>query len=243
MSGSTRPPNEKRTDESMDQCIWMTAGLVRYKLCDRQFECDGCPLDQAFTGGTAARDARPELPDLRFPDDRRYGDAHVWVRPTADREVVRLGIDALAARILADVNAVLLPEAGLKATRGDPVGSVTIGEGRIAIRSPLDGQVVSVNERLVREPALLIHAPYDAGWVCEMERSGRSDFGSLAAAEEMDRRLGYELRHFRRRLASFLVEEPAGVGRTLADGGRPLTDLRQILGAASFLRLVEEVLS
>lgn len=31
-------------------CIWMSAGLVAYKLCDRGFECDGCPFDRAMRG-------------------------------------------------------------------------------------------------------------------------------------------------------------------------------------------------
>ena len=26
-------------------CIWMSAGLVRYKLCDREFDCEHCPLE------------------------------------------------------------------------------------------------------------------------------------------------------------------------------------------------------
>ena len=37
-------------------CVWMSAGLVAYKLCDRGFECEGCPFDQAMRG------ARPALP-------------------------------------------------------------------------------------------------------------------------------------------------------------------------------------
>lgn len=29
-------------------CIWVEAGLVSYKLCDRNYECDDCPFDQAM---------------------------------------------------------------------------------------------------------------------------------------------------------------------------------------------------
>lgn len=29
-------------------CIWVDAGLVSYKLCDRNFECDDCPFDQVM---------------------------------------------------------------------------------------------------------------------------------------------------------------------------------------------------
>ena len=26
-------------------CVWMTAGVVAYKICDRSFDCENCPLD------------------------------------------------------------------------------------------------------------------------------------------------------------------------------------------------------
>ncbi len=29
-------------------CIWVEAGLVSYKLCDRNFECEDCPFDQVM---------------------------------------------------------------------------------------------------------------------------------------------------------------------------------------------------
>ncbi len=41
-------------------CIWMTAGLVRWRLCDREYDCDHCPLDAALRGVTVeAEEANP----------------------------------------------------------------------------------------------------------------------------------------------------------------------------------------
>ncbi len=35
-------------------CIWMEAGIVDYKLCDRKFDCENCPFDAIMkSGGTA----------------------------------------------------------------------------------------------------------------------------------------------------------------------------------------------
>jgi hypothetical protein len=31
-------------------CVWMSAGLVSFKLCDREGECEGCPFDRAMMG-------------------------------------------------------------------------------------------------------------------------------------------------------------------------------------------------
>jgi hypothetical protein len=36
--------------ESKKKCVWMEAGLVSYKICDRNFECESCPLDYGLRG-------------------------------------------------------------------------------------------------------------------------------------------------------------------------------------------------
>jgi hypothetical protein len=30
------------------ECVWMQAGVVSYKLCDRRFDCERCPFDMAI---------------------------------------------------------------------------------------------------------------------------------------------------------------------------------------------------
>jgi hypothetical protein len=79
----------------------MSAGLVRYKLCDRDFDCERCPLDAALRGDAEWREAEPTRADeprrgLAFPDDRRYSDGHLWAFDRGG--IARAGVDALAAR-------------------------------------------------------------------------------------------------------------------------------------------------
>lgn len=45
-------------------CVWMSAGLVAFKLCDREGECEGCPFDRAMQG---ARRPEPLVPSLGIP--------------------------------------------------------------------------------------------------------------------------------------------------------------------------------
>lgn len=35
-------------------CVWMRAGLIRFWLCDRDFDCENCPLDAALRGPHAS---------------------------------------------------------------------------------------------------------------------------------------------------------------------------------------------
>src|SRR6266542_303748 len=33
------------------ECWWMQGGVVDYKLCDRDYDCEHCPFDEALHGG------------------------------------------------------------------------------------------------------------------------------------------------------------------------------------------------
>jgi len=32
-----------------DECIWMKAGVINFRLCDNAFDCTNCPFDTAMT--------------------------------------------------------------------------------------------------------------------------------------------------------------------------------------------------
>lgn len=38
--------------QRLDKCIWMASGVVTYKLCDFEYNCEACPFDQALREGT-----------------------------------------------------------------------------------------------------------------------------------------------------------------------------------------------
>ncbi|MDH3284704.1 MAG: hypothetical protein OEQ13_08180, partial [Acidobacteriota bacterium] len=69
-------------------CIWMSAGLVAYRLCDRDFDCEHCPLDAGLRGGAPSlgtpvpADAAENDVQVVFPPDRSYTEGHLWLRTT-----------------------------------------------------------------------------------------------------------------------------------------------------------------
>ena len=110
--------------ESMRCCIWMSAGLVAYKLCHRDYACESCPFDAAMRGAEAAtrRSNGTEPAPPPFPGDRWYHPAHLWVRREGANRV-RVGIDAFAAHLLADLDRVMLPPPGTPVRRDAPLGA------------------------------------------------------------------------------------------------------------------------
>ena len=78
---------------------------------------------------------------------------HEWVR--LDGDVATVGISKHAADALGDVVFVETPEAGRTVAKGDSFAVVESVKAASDILSPLDGEIVEVNEALSDTPALV----------------------------------------------------------------------------------------
>jgi glycine cleavage system H protein len=228
----------------------MAAGLVSYKLCDRDFDCHRCPLDAALRGGMALGPPVSLEPDdsrrhLGFPADRRYGAGHTWMGagPHPGETVVRVGLDGFAASLLPRPRAVTCANAPRTLARGDVICEIELPEGTLPVRTPIAGRLERDNPLLRQQPDLLVESPYQDGWLVEIAPAvgAEVDAVSLDAAQAIDRSQMH-LRHFRRRIALRLLADVASAGPTMPDGGTPLISLSEILGAPQYLRLLREVL-
>ena len=142
-------------------CWWMVAGVVDYKLCDRNYDCEHCPFDLILQSGSQSEKsaATPHgLIDTVF-----YHPAHLWVR-VEDQGNVRVGLDDFAQRIIGRAYAVSLPHEGLKIEHGKHCWSVTHKAGESSLIAPISGVILEVNWKLKQSPSLLNRDPYGAGW-------------------------------------------------------------------------------
>lgn len=227
-------------------CVWMTAGLVAYKLCDREYECENCPYDAALQGGTIVSQELhakgAPLAKWEFREDRSYHRSHGWIQQITDTNL-RYGLDIFAGRLLAHATSVVLPPVRSRIIRDRPACWVVDEAELIPLRSPVSGTVTGVNMKVQHTPSLLATSPYDDGWLLEVECSGGLDTQSdLFSAEEIEEQTLLQLKRFHQ---EGLQDVPAevDVGPTLADGGEPVTDLRRILGTRRYYHLVLDFLS
>lgn len=224
-------------------CIWMTAGVVTYRLCDRDLGCDGCPLDAALRGLPAHVGAAP-AGTWSFPDDRRYTVGHAWARREGPERVV--GIDSFAAALLrpAGVREIICAEGDLGA--GDVAFEIHIEPGAVAMSLPLAGRAAAGNPRLTADPTTLVRDPYGEGWLLRVVVSdeSRDDAGwaRLLQAEEARKQARMDLRHLGRRVALQLLAESAPLGALLADGGEAVLDFRQLLGPKRYADTIRAIL-
>jgi glycine cleavage system H protein len=150
------------------RCWWMLAGVVDYKLCDRDFDCEHCPFDLILQGVESKlerTDPRAQGEGLGFDllETLFYHPAHVWVR-VEDCGNARIGLDDFAQTLLGRAYSVMLPHEGVALTSGAHSWSVThkIGDTKLVV--PVDGVVIDVNTKLLQYPSLLNRDPFGSGW-------------------------------------------------------------------------------
>ncbi len=241
-------------------CIWMDAGVVGYKLCDRDFQCDHCPFDGTMHRGNRSA-GKPGTPrpagvsadsmspaDNRlsilltalgqgdFPEDRLYHHGHAWVKTLA-HAVVEVGIDHMAASLLGSLASIVLPSPQSRIIHRMPWCWLIHREGALSLYSPVHGIVGTVNERLIEHPELLIQEPYDDGWLVRVQtESSVPEANTLSTASQHRARVHQEAEELRTSILHSLKKAP-DIGETMHDGGQAADTLSAMLGPKLFLQI------
>jgi len=118
--------------------------------------------------------------------DLLYTEDHEYVKDSGDG-VVAIGITDYAQGELGDVVYVELPRVGASFNKHDVFGTVEAVKAVSELYSPIGGEVVAVNDRLDKEPALVNNSPYGDGWMIKLrvkdvgEKKALLDAGAYSA--------------------------------------------------------------
>jgi glycine cleavage system H protein len=124
----------------------------------------------------------------QVPNDLRYTEDHEYVRGDAD--VVTIGITDYAQGELGDVVYVELPKVGAKYSKHDVFGTIEAVKAVSELFSPLSGEVVEVNGRLDKEPALVNSDPYGDGWMIKMRVTNAGEREALLTSDAYKKQIG-----------------------------------------------------
>jgi glycine cleavage system H lipoate-binding protein len=158
-------------DSGVNNCVWMDAGVVDYKLCDRSYDCDHCPFDEALHGQRSELPFREDLLHVQGCDvahDLFYHPNHVWMRIEENGEV-RIGLDDFGQRLLGTTYALALPAEETAIKSGDRCCRLALQSGVVALLSPASGKVKKTNSSLGLRPSLVNRDPYGSGWMMLIE--------------------------------------------------------------------------
>lgn len=227
-------------------CVWMAAGLLTYRLCDRGYECDQCPLDAGIRGAestpqASAAQALAVPPAWGIRDDRRYHPAYGWVA-AFEAGVLRWGIDGLSARLFDRLSSVVLPAVATEVEQGQAACWLVDDGELVPLRAPVSGRVIRTNLAVQRTPGLVTASPYDDGWLAEVRGTANlEEQPGLCDAAVRRESAARQMAKLRQATLRTMHEDPA-VGPTAADGGERLMDVRRMLGTRRYHRLVLSIL-
>ena len=124
-----------------------------------------------------------------IPTDLQYTEEHEYVRKGRDG-VAEIGITDYAQGELGHIVYIELPKIGTKFGKHDVFGTIEAVKAVSELFAPIGGEVVAINERLDKEPALVNSDPYGAGWMIKIKPSNSSEIDALLKSEEYTKHIG-----------------------------------------------------
>ena len=97
----------------------------------------------------------------------KFTEEHEWLRVEGDLVVV--GITEHASSQLGDIVFIELPDEGTTVSKDDEIVVIESVKAASDILSPLDGQIVEINEMLVDEPSKVNEGPLGDAWFFKMK--------------------------------------------------------------------------
>ena len=125
-----------------------------------------------------------------IPQDLLYTEDHEYVKSAGEDNVVAVGITDYAQGELGDIVYVELPKVGASFKKHDVFGTVEAVKAVSELYSPLSGEVVAVNDRLDKEPALVNSTPYGDGWMIKLRVQDPAEKKALLDAKAYAAHLG-----------------------------------------------------
>ncbi len=111
-----------------------------------------------------------------IPADLIYARNHMWAQRkrfgSDGQPELRFGLTAYAVRLLQDVyflDWIVAPGSGLDWKQ--EIGQIESQKAEASLYAPIAGQLIRLNEELLRDPSAINVDPYGAGWMFEMSGS------------------------------------------------------------------------
>ncbi len=124
-----------------------------------------------------------------IPGDLLYTEEHEYVRKGKDG-TVEIGITDYAQGELGDIVYIELPKVGASFAKHDVFGTIEAVKAVSELFAPIAGEVVAINDRLDKEPALVNTDSYGAGWMIKVRLSNPSEVDGLMKAAAYEKHIG-----------------------------------------------------
>lgn len=172
---------------------------------------------------------------FNIPENLYYHQGHTWAIPESEG-VVKIGIDDFASKLLGNFNSIRPPALGSKISQGEPALMVMIDGKEIPLLSPVNGEVVVLNENLLKNPEKLNNDPYKEGWLMKVKTPRIStDIKNLLSGRMAKAWMNATLERLRELSGGEL-------GLVYQDGGFPVNGIARALNPNDWEKIIGEFL-
>ena len=116
-----------------------------------------------------------------YPDDLKYHHEHDWARIDGDEAV--LGVTWYAQDALGELVHFEPPDVGSTVAKDGSYGEVESVKAVSELISPLSGEVLEVNQKVVDAPETVNEDPYGDGWLVRIRVAEPGEADSLLDAD------------------------------------------------------------
>lgn len=219
---------KESTNREPLKCLWMTAGVVDYKLCEQEYDCEHCSFDRALRGlapelqfeNHQAAEILSVEQGYRLDGGTFYHPGHLWLRVEEEGRI-RVGLDDFGQKLTGRIYSVRLPQPDAAVDRDSGCWSITHSLGETVLSAGAAGRIVEINHTLELLPSLINHDPYGKGWAFLVEPNDLP--ASLKSLYYGGRVRPWVVEEVHR-LRNVLDDSMNELGVTLPDGGLPFVD-------------------
>lgn len=171
---------------------------------------------------------------FRLPEGIFYHQGHTWAIPDESNNIVKIGINDFAQKLIGKIDTIAAPAVGSSVIQGDKAWTLKVDSKSIDMLSPVDGEIMAVNDTLLHSPENINVDPYNS-WLMKVKVPKMSAnlknlmSGQLAkrwiddVRENLFSRMGYNL------------------GTVYQDGGLPVDGMAKNLDREKWDEVVKEL--
>jgi glycine cleavage system H lipoate-binding protein len=252
------------------KCIWMMAGIINYKLCNRNFQCENCEFHKVMQGILPNNNSDPDysknffgvedkkdsdvrsnlinqylytiFSDCKIHLDRFYSPSHFWYKVDSENTAL-VGIDKLLIKILEPIDGLIMPEIGKTFSQEQLITWIVRKGKTLPLHTPVTGKVVEINSLFLQKgiKKVIVNDAY----YFKMEEKGLGEkiqqlSGHIRGVRYFTDNVSLVRKYLEK---AFLNEQPANIGPTLADGGRIQICMEKVIGEKLFRHLVDTLIN
>lgn len=225
------------------KCVWMTSGIISYKLCSLDFTCEDCEFDRVMHNATAPNNLNgPLTPETlssgpsssRLDGSLFYHKNHCWIKVVNPYEVV-IGINGIFAKLMHGIRTVVLPKIGDPVIKNQVFSHIMLDKHIVPLIMPVNGEITAINATLEKQPELLRTEFCEKGWLVTVKTDNlEKELRTLYFGSKAMEWYRTKEKNINEAIHTAYNTNREHIGATMHDGGELVLNASELLTSEQF---------